>query len=201
MDPPAVEGRIKRAKRRPRHLDSPSVSPPPPPLRLTSAHATSAQYTAILPTAGPSNPIGTKLTPANISPISTTTSGHRKISVTSSALFTNPPVRLSVFPVNPPSSRSISLNLTTKPRTAPSFPATDSYVPIPVANPATHPRELVPLNIGWPPAGMGSLIRAEDKEDRLLMAICAVLHAHQNRALCPKEVAEVMFERGWLHNA
>lgn len=33
------------------------------------------------------------------------------------------------------------------------------------------------------------------------MATCAVLIQHGNRALCPKEIAEVMFQKGWLHNA
>jgi hypothetical protein len=48
---------------------------------------------------------------------------------------------------------------------------------------------------------MSGKIRKEDLDDRLLMATCAVMHGHQNRALCPKEVAEVMLERGWLKNA
>ncbi|KAK4705708.1 hypothetical protein P7C70_g492, partial [Phenoliferia sp. Uapishka_3] len=48
---------------------------------------------------------------------------------------------------------------------------------------------------------MQGRIKKEDLDDRLLMATCAILHSHENRALCPKEVAEVMFERQWLHNA
>lgn len=78
----------------------------------------------------------------------------------------------------------------------------------PKANPHTaviddrrHPRDLVPLDIGFPTPAMEGRIRKEDLDDRLLMATCAIVHSHQNRALCPKEVAEVMFERNWLHNA
>ncbi|KPV75789.1 uncharacterized protein RHOBADRAFT_52816 [Rhodotorula graminis WP1] len=48
---------------------------------------------------------------------------------------------------------------------------------------------------------MDGKIHSDDLDDRLLMATCAVLHGFQNRALCPKEVAEVMLERGWLKNA
>lgn len=48
---------------------------------------------------------------------------------------------------------------------------------------------------------MEGKIHPDDLEDRLLMATCAVLHGFENRALCPKEVAEVMLERGWLKNA
>lgn len=48
---------------------------------------------------------------------------------------------------------------------------------------------------------MEDKIKPEDKEDRLLMATCAVIHANENRALCPKEIAELMHQRGWLHNA
>lgn len=59
----------------------------------------------------------------------------------------------------------------------------------------------MPYEIGFPTKAMEDKVRNEDKEDRLLMATCAVLLAHENRALCPKEVAEVMEERGWLRNA
>ena len=77
----------------------------------------------------------------------------------------------------------------------------DSYASEHSHDERRHPRDLVPLDIGFPTAGMEGRIRPEDLEDRLLMATCAVMHTHENRALCPKEVAEVMFERGWLHNA
>jgi len=53
----------------------------------------------------------------------------------------------------------------------------------------------------WPPAHIAARIRPEDLDDRLLMAMCQILHDHENRALVPKEVAEVMFQRNWLHNA
>lgn len=96
-------------------------------------------------------------------------------------------------------SRSLSLHLSVKPKTVASFPHTNSYVPKTTGN--AHPRDLVPGDVPFPPSHLAHHVRPEDREDRLLMATCAVLHAHQNRALCPKEVAEVMFEKGWLHNA
>ncbi|GAA6061842.1 hypothetical protein JCM10212_000759 [Sporobolomyces blumeae] len=83
----------------------------------------------------------------------------------------------------------------------PVFPLVDSYVPDPNSTDRRHPRQLVPEDLGFPTAEMGGMIRKEDLDDRLLMATCAVMHSHQNRALCPKEVAEVMLERGWLKNA
>lgn len=81
----------------------------------------------------------------------------------------------------------------------PTFPLSDAYKPEPVDG-RKHPRDLVPLDIGFPTLEMADKIRKEDQEDRLLMATCAVLHSHENRALCPKEIAEVMFQRDWLHN-
>ncbi|GAA5868741.1 hypothetical protein JCM1840_004377 [Sporobolomyces johnsonii] len=83
----------------------------------------------------------------------------------------------------------------------PTFPLVDSYVPDPNSTDRRHPRQLVPRDLGFPTAPMDGKIRKEDLDDRLLMATCAVLHSHENRALCPKEVAEVMLERGWLKNA
>ena len=64
-----------------------------------------------------------------------------------------------------------------------------------------HPRDLVPHDVGFPTAAMHGAVDKEDQEDRLLMATCSVLLMNENRALCPKEIAEVMFEKGWLHNA
>lgn len=81
----------------------------------------------------------------------------------------------------------------------PSFPLSDAYKGVP-ADSRRHPRDLVPLDVGFPTAEMAGKVRKEDQDDRLLMATCAVLHSHENRALCPKEVAEVMFQRNWLHN-
>ncbi|GAA5957685.1 hypothetical protein JCM3765_001480 [Sporobolomyces pararoseus] len=83
----------------------------------------------------------------------------------------------------------------------PVFPLVDSYVPDPKSTDRRHPRQLVPEDLGFPTSQMTDKIRKEDLDDRLLMATCAVMHGHQNRALCPKEVAEVMLERGWLKNA
>ncbi|GAA6057774.1 hypothetical protein JCM3770_006840 [Rhodotorula araucariae] len=83
----------------------------------------------------------------------------------------------------------------------PTFPLVDAYVP--EANPSgrRHPRQLIPDDIGFPTPDMEGKIHPDDLDDRLLMATCAVMHAFENRALCPKEVAEVMLERGWLKNA
>ncbi|KAK4058733.1 hypothetical protein OIO90_000177 [Microbotryomycetes sp. JL221] len=61
-----------------------------------------------------------------------------------------------------------------------------------------HSRDSVMDNVGFPTAQVAHLIKQEDLDDRFLMAVCAVLHAHDNRALCPKEIAEVMLDRKWL---
>lgn len=133
----------------------------------------------------------------------------------------SPPRRPSIPPSSTPQTISISISPITPPVvTVPSLAyAVPSQPPRPLPPPRPkqshsdsyasehshderrHPRDLVPLDIGFPTAGMEGRIRPEDLEDRLLMATCAVMHTHENRALCPKEVAEVMFERGWLHNA
>lgn len=81
----------------------------------------------------------------------------------------------------------------------PTFPLSDAYKPEPVDS-RRHPRDLVPMDVGFPVPGMEGKIRKEDLDDRLLMATCSVLLAHENRALCPKEIAEVLFQRDWLHN-
>ena len=84
----------------------------------------------------------------------------------------------------------------------PQFPLLDAYQPNPAhADDKRHPRELVPDDMQWPPTHIARRIRPEDLDDRLLMAMCQILHDHDNRALVPKEVAEVMFQRNWLHNA
>jgi hypothetical protein len=82
----------------------------------------------------------------------------------------------------------------------PLFPFSDAYVPQPDDG-KRHPRELVPSEVGFPTPETQHIVQKQDAEDRLLMATCAVLHSHENRALCPKEIAEVMFQRNWLHNA
>ncbi|CDR43016.1 hypothetical protein NBRC10512_004486 [Rhodotorula toruloides] len=83
----------------------------------------------------------------------------------------------------------------------PAFPLVDSYVPDTTSSDRRHPRQLIPDQLGFPTLEMEDKVRKEDREDKLLMATCAVLHAFENRALCPKEVAEVMLERNWLKNA
>lgn len=83
----------------------------------------------------------------------------------------------------------------------PTFPLVDAYVPETSSSGRRHPRQLIPDDIGFPTPAMDGKIHSDDLDDRLLMATCAVLHGFQNRALCPKEVAEVMLERGWLKNA
>ncbi|GAA5896246.1 hypothetical protein JCM8208_001823 [Rhodotorula glutinis] len=83
----------------------------------------------------------------------------------------------------------------------PTFPLVDAYVPEASSSGRRHPRQLIPDDIGFPTPAMDGKIHSDDLDDRLLMATCAVLHGFQNRALCPKEVAEVMLERGWLKNA
>ncbi|BGP13816.1 hypothetical protein JCM10213_006351 [Rhodosporidiobolus nylandii] len=83
----------------------------------------------------------------------------------------------------------------------PTFPLVDAYVPDTTSHDKRHPRQLVPKDLGFPTPEMAGKIRKDDLDDRLLMATCAVLHGFENRALCPKEVAEVMLERDWLKNA
>lgn len=82
--------------------------------------------------------------------------------------------------------------------------ATPAETPIttdpPVGKPV-HPRDLVPQDVGFPTPPFAVHIQAADQADRLLMAICSVCLSAENRALCPKEIAEVLFQRGWLHNA
>ncbi|BGP22768.1 transcription regulator HTH [Rhodotorula toruloides] len=83
----------------------------------------------------------------------------------------------------------------------PAFPLVDSYVPDTSSSDRRHPRQFIPDQLAFPTDEMEGKVRKEDREDKLLMATCAVLHAFENRALCPKEVAEVMLERNWLKNA
>ena len=118
----------------------------------------------------------------------------RKVSLLSSSA----PITLPTLPSSLESPASLLVSLSTKPKQNPSFPATDAHVHVPHSG---HPRDLVPVDIGFPTLELAANIQPGDREDRLLMATCAVMHSHGNRALCPKEVAEVMFERGWLHNA
>lgn len=83
----------------------------------------------------------------------------------------------------------------------PAFPLVDAYVPEANSSDRRHPRQLLPKDLGFPTPEMADRIYPDDLDDRLLMATCAVLHGFENRALCPKEVAEVMLERDWLKNA
>ncbi|GAA5996133.1 uncharacterized protein JCM10292_007412 [Rhodotorula paludigena] len=83
----------------------------------------------------------------------------------------------------------------------PAFPLVDAYVPEANSSDRRHPRQLLPKDLGFPTTEMADRIHPDDLDDRLLMATCAVLHGFENRALCPKEVAEVMLERDWLKNA
>lgn len=83
----------------------------------------------------------------------------------------------------------------------PTFPLVEAYVPDSDPQERRHPRQLLPDDLGFPTAGMQGKIKRDDLDDKLLMATCAVLHAFENRALCPKEIAEVMLERDWLKNA
>ncbi len=102
----------------------------------------------------------------------------------------------------PTSSHSATPTRTFGRSRLPQFPLLDAYQPNPAhADDKRHPRELVPGDMQWPPAHIARRIRQEDLEDRLLMAMCQILYDHDNRALVPKEVAEVMFQRNWLHNA
>ncbi|BGP54008.1 hypothetical protein JCM8202v2_001580 [Rhodotorula sphaerocarpa] len=83
----------------------------------------------------------------------------------------------------------------------PTFPLVEAYVPDADPNNRRHPRQLLPEDLGFPTPEMKGRIQPDDLDDKLLMATCAVLHGFENRALCPKEVAEVMLERDWLKNA
>lgn len=49
----------------------------------------------------------------------------------------------------------------------------------------------------FPPDSLRDQIAPEDLADNMLMTICSVLMAVDNRALCPKEIAEVMQYWGW----
>lgn len=128
---------------------------------------------------------------------------NRATSSTSSS--TTPVPAVPMEGVNSPSTSNSTTPVAAKPPgplpRIPVFPLVDSYVPDPTSTDRRHPRQLVPKDLGFPTAEMNGRIRKEDLDDRLLMATCAVMHRHQNRALCPKEVAEVMLEQGWLKNA
>lgn len=163
--------------KRPRHLDSPEPSPVP---------STSA-----------STAFATSTSPKSHS----TASPSRRLSFTSSSSPSIPSVH--TLPV-PSTSGAISSTLVIPPsrglNLAKSVASSEPYV-LSAADKRKHPRELVPLDIGFPTPDFAGRIRKEDSDDRLLMATCAVLYMHGNRALCPKEMAEVMFEKKWLHNA
>ncbi|KAM0754046.1 hypothetical protein T439DRAFT_170310 [Meredithblackwellia eburnea MCA 4105] len=100
---------------------------------------------------------------------------------------------------NQNSSTTVSLSLSLKTNSATTHNPTPSTSTSTIPN--RHPRQMVPLDIGFPTNEIKHVIHKQDLDDRLLMATCAVLRDHHNRALCPKEIAEVMFERNWLHNA
>ncbi|GAA5968083.1 hypothetical protein JCM11641_003722 [Rhodosporidiobolus odoratus] len=101
----------------------------------------------------------------------------------------NPPPVYRPASAKPPQSR------------IPTFPLVDAYVPDTTSTDRRHPRQLVPKDVGFPTPQMRHKMRKDDLEDRLLMATCSILRDFENRALCPKEVAEVMLERDWLKNA
>ncbi|GAA5848400.1 hypothetical protein JCM8547_004504 [Rhodosporidiobolus lusitaniae] len=116
----------------------------------------------------------------------------------------SPAVSRSATPVASPAAPSTAYRpASAKPPMSriPTFPLVDAYVPDTNSTDRRHPRQLVPKDLGFPTVDMHGKIRKEDLDDRLLMATCAVLHRFENRALCPKEVAEVMLERDWLKNA
>lgn len=126
---------------------------------------------------------------ASTSGSSTPTASPPVLAGTTATTSTGPPPPYRPASAKPPSSR------------IPSFPLVDAYVPDANSTDRRHPRTLVPKDLGFPTAAMHGKVRKEDLDDRLLMATCAVLHGFENRALCPKEVAEVMLERDWLKNA
>ncbi|SCV68988.1 BQ2448_2008 [Microbotryum intermedium] len=146
--------------------------------RLASATSASASRSPLH--------IASSQTTTTTSPTSTTTTATiTTISSSSSSSHSTPTPSSSASHAGPP-------------RRAPTFPHNDSYVP----NAATgHPRDFIPPELDFPPPAMAAKVRKQDADDRLLMAICDVLLSHQNRALCPKEIAEVMFARDWLKSA
>lgn len=91
-----------------------------------------------------------------------------------------------------PSTTSAAESITSTTTSIPSISAADKK---------RHPRDLVPLDIGFPTLSTKGKVQPVDQEDRILMAICRILMDHENRALCPKEIADTMEEKGWLMNA
>ncbi|KAM0792435.1 hypothetical protein ACM66B_005112 [Microbotryomycetes sp. NB124-2] len=145
---------------------------------------------------------------------------HRRLSMTMSisrhqdhcnrdspGMLPTPPLTAKLYaqdidPLDRDTTTPVATIPTNLSRPAPKFPHLDAYMASAVQDSdKRHPRELVPEDVGFPTHDVAHLVKPEDSEDKLLMAICAVLHSHDNRALCPKEIVEVMFERQWLFNA
>jgi len=62
----------------------------------------------------------------------------------------------------------------------------------PPSQPLAHRnRHGVVVPITWPPPHLRGQLQPDDANDNLLMLICGALAAVSNRALCPKEIAEV----------
>lgn len=51
--------------------------------------------------------------------------------------------------------------------------------------------------VDFPPAELRDQLAPEDLNDSMLMSICSALASVDNRALCPKEIAEILMYRGW----
>ncbi|GAA5989272.1 hypothetical protein JCM10908_001234 [Rhodotorula pacifica] len=153
---------------------------------------------AATPTA--SQPAATAATPAPSHPATTTPAAVVNAPVSASTRAAAEKASSWPIPANaPPGYRPASAK---PPITrVPTFPLVEAYVPDSDPQERRHPRQLLPDELGFPTAAMQGKIQRDDLDDKLLMATCAVLHAFENRALCPKEVAEVMLERDWLKNA
>lgn len=186
--------RTNSVVKRPRHLDSPPPSAPPPPAPLLSASAPSLPLSQLSSTGlGHPDPPGTPSAP----PIATSIP-LKRLSLTSSSLNLSLSLPSPYHPAARPGHAPTPI--VPPPPLAPAHRQKHKHVEDAIDD-RRHPRDLVPLDIGFPTPEMHGRIKKEDLDDRLLMATCAILRAHENRALCPKEVAEVMFERNWLHNA
>ncbi|GAA5871725.1 hypothetical protein JCM3774_003031 [Rhodotorula dairenensis] len=153
----------------------------------SAAAVTPSAAAAIAATPSPSQPPPAPVTKAS-APVSASTRAAEKAN-TSYPLPANAPPGYRPASAKPPMTR------------VPTFPLVEAYVPDSDPQERRHPRQLLPDDLGFPTADMQGKIKRDDLDDKLLMATCAVLHAFENRALCPKEVAEVMLERDWLKNA
>ncbi|KWU46434.1 hypothetical protein RHOSPDRAFT_31889 [Rhodotorula sp. JG-1b] len=207
----------------PPHLADPLATHSPSPGRTRSAQSTtraSTQQQQATPTAGQDKEMHNTRFAQQRRPASTTPSATATAAVATPVSSQAPstdkadaPVSASTraaekantnksypIPANaPPGYRPASAK---PPMTrVPTFPLVEAYVPDTDSQERRHPRQLLPDDLGFPTAVMQGKIKRDDLDDKLLMATCAVLHAFENRALCPKEIAEVMLERDWLKNA